>query len=186
MFGSPSSNGSRGAAAWPAAPHGLLLSDDDRGFNKKGEGWLAGPGPRHLPACTAPPQLPHTNRPCHATHPPLLAATAKWAAADRYLSAATCVAGAALLLLSTLFLFSLTEREGQLLGLVLMASGAAGYLGGRRKSSAAVQLQLVACLVGVLLGFGLINEVRSVSGKGASNRGTFASVCAYHASCMHF
>ncbi|PRW58504.1 cell wall anchor [Chlorella sorokiniana] len=58
-----------------------------------------------------------------------------------------------------MFLFSLTEREGQLLGLVLMASGAAGYMGGRRKSSTAVQLQLVGCLVGVLLGFGLINEV---------------------------
>lgn len=74
------------------------------------------------------------------------------------------MAGAALLVLSTMFLFSLTEREGQLLGLVLMASGAAGYMGGRRKSAAAVQLQLVGCLVGVLLGFGLINEVRGAGG----------------------
>lgn len=134
-------------------------------------GWL----PRAMaPACmhrasSAPPHQAATTMPL----PALLAATAKWAAADRYLSAATCVAGAALLLLSTLFLFSLTEREGQLLGLVLMASGAAGYLGGRRKSSAAVQLQLVGCLVGVLLGFGLINEV---SGKGAWGTGGFYNV----------
>ena len=37
MFGpgSPTSNG-RGAAAWPAAPHGLLF-EDDRGFSKKGQ-----------------------------------------------------------------------------------------------------------------------------------------------------
>ena len=99
------------------------------------------------------------------------AATARWAAADRYLSAATCAAGAALLLLSTLFLFSLTEHQGQFLGVMLMASGAAGWLGGRRKSPAAVQLQLVACLVGVLLGFGLINEVGAAAARGCWESG---------------
>ena len=117
------------------------------------------------------------------------AATARWAAADRHRSAATFVAGAALLLLSTLYLFSLTEREGQILGLVLMASGAAGYLGGRRKSSAAVQLQLVACLVGVLLGFGLINEVRgaagSMSGRPAKGGLMDQEQALQRASCSH-
>lgn len=48
----------------------------------------------------------------------------------------------------------------QVLGGVLVLSGVAGYVGGARRSPSLVNLQLVASLVGILLAFSVISEVR--------------------------
>lgn len=49
----------------------------------------------------------------------------------------------------------------QLLGGILFASGAAGVWGGRRRNSSMVNLHLLGCLLGTLLAFSLVTEVRS-------------------------
>jgi hypothetical protein len=41
-----------------------------------------------------------------------------------------------------------------------MLSGGVGYAGGRKRNQSLVNLQLVASLVGVLLAFNLMTEVR--------------------------
>lgn len=48
----------------------------------------------------------------------------------------------------------------QLLGGILFVSGAAGVWGGRRRSASLVNLHLLGCLLGTLLAFSLVSEVR--------------------------
>eukprot|EP00887_Chlorella_sp_A99_P005362 scaffold1.g5362.t1 len=85
-------------------------------------------------------------------------ASARWAAVERHVSLVECALGALLLLLSTFYLFALTERTGQLLGLLLLLSGAAGYTGAKRRSGNFVNAQLVASMVGLLMAFQLIGN----------------------------
>ena len=103
------------------------------------------------------------------SHPPLCtlgccAGAAKWAAAERRLSLAAVALGLAVFLLSWRYLYQFTEMGGMALGGVLVVSGAAGYVGGRRRSANIVNLQLVASLIGILLAFNMISEVRGKRG----------------------
>ncbi|KAI3433659.1 hypothetical protein D9Q98_003468 [Chlorella vulgaris] len=86
----------------------------------------------------------------------------RYAAAARAVSLLSLGLGVAVFLLSTFYLYSLTEMTGQILGAVLVLSGGVGYAGGRKRNQSLVNLQLVASLVGVLLAFNLMTEtVRS-------------------------
>ncbi|EFN59366.1 hypothetical protein CHLNCDRAFT_49913 [Chlorella variabilis] len=143
MFGlNGSAARSAGYPAAPALPRGLLLADDVGSGRGK---------PRALAAA-------HT----HGVLRP--GGAAKWAAAERRLSLAAVALGLAVFLLSWRYLYQFTEMGGMALGGVLVVSGAAGYVGGRRRSANIVNLQLVASLIGILLAFNMISEtVRDVS-----------------------
>ncbi|PSC68859.1 hypothetical protein C2E20_7570 [Micractinium conductrix] len=86
-------------------------------------------------------------------------AAARWAAAEQRLSQLSALLGAAIFLLSWRYLSHFTETTGQVLGGILMASGAVGYMGGRRRSANLTNAQLIACLVGTLLAFSFVSEV---------------------------
>ena len=76
--------------------------------------------------------------------------------------------------------FSLLPRPFlQILGGVLMLSGAVGWVGGQRRSANIVNLQLVASLVGILLAFSFVSEVggagRVLEGENGIHRGPIMS-----------
>lgn len=75
------------------------------------------------------------------------------------ISVSQVVAGLVVLALSATYLYEFTETTGIFLGGLLAASGVLGYIGGSRKSSNLVNLQLVASIIGILLAFQFIGEV---------------------------
>lgn len=168
MISSDVSFGSR-CAAYPAAPyHGLLHDESNsRGFAKKGAraaaaatgeaGGRPGALRQSLSASLVFQRLPAPSLPLLL----LPAGVARWAAAERRLSAAQVGLGLILLFLSSAFLHSMSSLTGKALALLLMAGGALGSYGGRRRASSAVSAQLVASLLGMLLAFSLISEVRA-------------------------
>lgn len=89
----------------------------------------------------------------------LIAASQKWAVADRGVAIGQIVAGGFIILLSLRYLYQFTETTGIFLGGLLIASGCMGYFGGMKKNANMVNLQLVTSIVGILLAFQFMGEV---------------------------
>lgn len=87
------------------------------------------------------------------------AGTAQWAWFARKLSIGEIIIGLSILLLSARYLYQFTESTGIFLGAMLSGSGLVGFIGGRRRSSNLLNLQLIASIVGILLAFQWLGEV---------------------------
>ncbi|GAB4817847.1 hypothetical protein N2152v2_004893 [Parachlorella kessleri] len=86
--------------------------------------------------------------------------SAKWASAVEKLSILEVVVGALLLLLSMRYLYQFTSFTGQFLGALMVFAGLVGYLGGHIKNANIVNLQLIVSIIGILLAFQFIGEVK--------------------------